>query len=87
MTPSRTIQGYENQRVQLNPVHGVGFNPLDYRITEIRLKRGYSRYNLPTWQHFDSVIYLGSVTVGLVTTYLVAGINGKLQTILNCERI
>ena len=87
MTPSRTIQGWENQRNQTVPIHHSDFNPLDYRITEIRLKRGYSRYNLPTWQHFDSVIYLGPVTVGLATTYLVAGITGKLQTILKCERI
>jgi len=86
MTPSRTIQGYENQRVQLNPSHHSNFNPLDYRITEIRLKRGYSRYNLPTWQHFNKVVYLGSVTVGLVTTYLVAGINEGYQTILKCEK-
>ena len=79
MTPSRTIQGYENQRVQLNPVHDVGFNPLNYRITEIRLKRGYSRYNLPTWQHFDRVVNLGNNTV--------AGITGKLQTILKVEKV
>jgi hypothetical protein len=87
MTPSRTIQGWENQRVQPMPIHHSDFNPFEYRITEIRLKRGYSRYNLPTWHHFDRVIYLGSVMVGLVTTYLVAGINGKSQTILKCERI
>jgi hypothetical protein len=77
MTPSRTIQGWENQRVQLSPIHDVGFNPLDYRITEIRLKRGYSRYNLPSWQHFDRVVSLGNNTV--------IAINGKLQTILKVE--
>ena len=78
-TPSRTIQGFELQRLNLIPRHDSDFNPLDYRIVEVRLKRGYSRYNLPTWQHFDRVVSLGN--------NIVAGINGKLQTILKVEKV
>ena len=79
MTPSRTIQGWENQRAQPIPIHHSDFNPFEYRITEIRLKRGYSRYTLPSWHHFDRVVNLGNNTV--------AGITGKLQTILKVEKI
>jgi len=79
MTPSRTVQGYDSQRPQVMPKHDEDFNPSDYRITEVKLKRCYSRYNLPNWQHFDRVVSLGN--------NIVAGINGKLQTILKVEKV
>ena len=78
-TPQRTIEGWDKQRNQPIPKHDSDFNPLDYRITEIKLKRGYSRYNLPSWYHFDRVVSLGN--------NIVAGINGKLQTILKVEKL
>jgi hypothetical protein len=83
MTPSRTVQGYDSQRNQVMPKHDEDFNPSDYRITEVKLKRCYSRYNLPSWQHFDRVINLGSIT----GTQLVIGLTGKHQTVLKAERL